>query len=240
MPAVKGYRSMLSAVYRHRGLDVTTDNDLRDLVRSYAIQVPRRVLSVPNWDLDIVLKALCQPPYESLRWADFRALTRKAIFLVSLATAKRVGEIQGINHLIADTQEGMLLAYLDNFFPKTDRADTPLPREFPLKALTPIVGWEDEERLLCPVRALKYYLRKTEEVDPRPRNLFLSCKDRRRPMSKNAISFFLRETIQHAHRTQPQGTYPRGDVRAHSIRGVATSMNFMKNRSFAAVLEAAT
>ena len=231
---------MLSAVYRHRGLDITTDHDLRDIIRSYANQVPRRVFTTPNWDLDIVLKALCAPPYEPLGRSDFRALTKKTIFLISLATAKRIGEMQGISHIIAWMGDNVLLSYMDNFYPKTDRADNPLPREFLLKALSPIVGHLEEERLLCPVRALKYYLARTKEVVPRPRNLFLACKDHRLPMSKNAISFFLRETIKHAHLTQPEATYPRGDVRSHSIRGVATSINFMKNRSFAAVLEAAT
>ena len=124
------------------------------------------------------MKALCSTPYEPLRLADFRALTKKTIFLVSLATAKRVGEMQGISYNIATIQEDVILAYLHNFFPKTDHADRPLPREFTLKALSPIVGSLDEERLLCPVRALKIYRRRTKEVTPRPRNLFLSCKDR--------------------------------------------------------------
>ena len=49
---------------------------------------------------------------------------------------------------------------------------------------------------MCPVRALKFYLEATKEVLPRPRSLFVSVRDKSRPLSKNAISFFLRETIQ--------------------------------------------
>ena len=40
--------------------------------------------------------------------------------------------------------------------------------------------------------------------------------------------------------TQPDAAYPKGDIRAHNIRAVSTSINFMKNRSLKAVLEAAT
>ena len=202
--------------------------------------MPRRTFTAPNWDLDIVLKALCLPPFEPLARANFRALSKKTIFLVALATAKRVSELQGLFHQVAYVQDDMMLAYREEFFPKTDTVDKPLPREFLLKALAPVVGRMDEERLLCPVRALKYYLDTTKRITPRHRNLFLACRDQSLPMSRNAISYMLRETIKEAHLTQPHATYPRGDIRAHSIRAVSTSIHFMKNRSLKAVLEAAT
>ena len=58
-----------------------------------------------------------------------------------------------------------------------------------------IVGKDDEERLLCPVRALKFYYDRTKSLKVRPRNLFLSPRDTSRPLSKNALSLFLREAI---------------------------------------------
>ena len=75
---------------------------------------------------------------------------------------------------------------------------------------------------------------------PRCRSLFVQLKKNHKAISKNGLSFLLRETIQEAHREQPDADYPIGNVKAHSIRAMATSVNFMKNRSLASVMEAAT
>ena len=109
-----------------------------------------------------------------------------------------------------------------------------------MKSLSEVVGRHDEERLLCPVRALKYYLKATESVSPRPRNLFLSVKQQTRPLSKNGLSFFLRDVIVSSHRSLSDQYLPLYKVKAHDIRGVATSLNFWKNKSLSSVMQAAT
>ena len=68
-----------------------------------------------------------------------------------------------------------------------------------------------------------------------PRSLFVSPR-RPRALSKNAVSFFLREVIHQAEAGQPEV----GPVRAHSIRGLSTSAAFHRNWSDARVLESAT
>ena len=78
---------------------------------------------------------------------------------------------------------------------------------------------------------------RTRNIPNRPRNLFISPRNPQRPISKNAISFFLRETIAEAGAlAEGGGRWPR----AHSIRGVGSSVSFWSNRSMAKVLEAAT
>ena len=241
--ALKGYRAMLGSVFKYRLPDLSTNMDLHDIIRSFDIKRPRRVVGLPNWDLDLVLKYLSGPPFEPLRQADFRALTKKTTFLVSLATAKRLGELQSLSKVVAFSgRKGRdaILSYLPEFLAKTEFVSKPLPREFTLKSLTDIVGRQESERLLCPVRALKFYLDRTKTLENRPRSLFVSCKDNGRGMSKNALSFFLRETIKEAHMTFQPEQYWRQDIRAHSIRAVATSLNFMRNHSLQTVIEAAT
>ena len=49
-----------------------------------------------------------------------------------------------------------------------------------------------------------------------------------RAMSKNAISYFLREVIVHSGASSESVAAPK----AHSIRGIATSSAFFKNWSF--------
>ena len=55
-------------------------------------------------------------------------------------------------------------------------------------------------------------------------------------MSKNGISFLLREVIVHSGASSGDVAAPR----AHSIRGIATSSAFFKNWSLSSVLEAAS
>ena len=88
---------------------------------------------------------------------------------------------------------------------------------------------------MCPVRARRVYLHKTGSLSP-PRQLFVSPHFPSRSVSKNGISYFSREVIHEAGAIRVEG----GLVRAHSIRGIATSVAFHRNWSVPSVLEAAT
>ena len=90
--------------------------------------------------------------------------------------------------------------------------------------------------MLCPFRALRIYLDRSASFSPLPRCLFLSPRRPSLALSKNAISFFLREVILEAEAGRPEV----GPVRAHSIRGVSTSAAFHRNWSVASMLESAT
>ena len=70
----------------------------------------------------------------------------------------------------------------------------------------------------------------------RPRHLFVSPHTPSRAMSKNGISYFLREVIHEA------GASRKVDVpvHAHSVRGIATSTALHKNWSISSVLDAAS
>ena len=151
-----------------------------------------------------------------------------------------MGELQAISKNVSFSGNNVFLQYRSDFVPKTDSASHPIPRDFELKALTDFVGRNDKEYLLCPVRALKYYLDRTGSFATRPRELFVNINDKFKAMKKNAISYTLRFLIKEAHERQPPEDYPRGDIRAHSVRAVATSLSFMKNRSVSQVMEAAT
>ena len=66
--------------------------------------------------------------------------------------------------------------------------------------------------------------------------LFVSPSRPSRPLSKNAVSFFLRDVISSAGASRPEV----GRLRAHDIRGVSTSVAFHRNWSVSTVLESAT
>ena len=119
VPTVKAYRSMLSAICRQRGIDLTNDPDIRDIISSCQIEVPKRTVLAPSWDLAKVLEALRSPPYEPLAEASFRELSKKTIFLLSLATAKRVGELQEVHRWVAFRGGDAILGYRSQFLAKT-------------------------------------------------------------------------------------------------------------------------
>ena len=95
----------------------------------------------------------------------------------------------------------------------------------------------EEGSLLCPVRALNIYLRRTSSFVVRASSLFVSPRSPSRPISKNAVSYFLREVISEAGVVRQDVAAP---LRAHSVRGVTTSVSFLQNWLISKVLEAAT
>ena len=93
-----------------------------------------------------------------------------------------------------------------------------------------------DDLLLCPVRSLSAFLDRISTIVNRPRRLFVSSKCPSRAMSKNGISYLLRELIVQSGASSQSGQVPR----ARSIRGIATSSSFFRNWSLRSVLEAAS
>ena len=103
---------------------------LRDLRRSFCIVRPRRPSMPPCWNLDILLRHLMSEAYEPLSSLSLQSLAKKTLFLVFLAMAKTVGELQALSKVVSSQGDDLILSYLPRFVAKTDRADAPLPRSF--------------------------------------------------------------------------------------------------------------
>ena len=91
LPTIKAYRFMLSAVFKFKIPSLVQDLIIGELLRSFAVQRSRTSQSFPYWDLNKVLTYLMSDAFEPLQDKDLRYITMKVLFLVSLATAKRVG-----------------------------------------------------------------------------------------------------------------------------------------------------
>ena len=103
----------------------------------------------------------------------------------------------------------------------------PLPRTFEVKSLGDFAAGLPEELLLCPVRSLSAYVTRTFQFVNRPRRLFLFPRCPSRAMSKNGISYLLREVIAQSGASSQSEQAPR----ALGIRGIATSSAFFRNWS---------
>ena len=89
--AIKGYHATLNSVLTLKGLDLAASRELSMLFRSFSRSVHPGEQCPPAWDVTLVLQSLTGPPYEPLRTVDERFLAHKTLFLLALASAKRVG-----------------------------------------------------------------------------------------------------------------------------------------------------
>ena len=235
--SIRGYRAMLSAVFRFHLLSLSSDPVLRDLLRSFRLSSAERFLRPPAWNLSVVRRFLKSSALEPLSRAPLCLLSQKMLFLLALATAKRVGQLQAISSIVTFVGLDACLSYVPQFMAKSKSLTHTIPRSFLVKSLSDFEAGLDDDLLLCPVRALRIYLDKTHStLSPIRHRLFLSPRRPSRAMSKNAVSSFLREVIHAAGASRPEV----GSVRAHEIRSVSTSIAFHWNWSVSAVLESAT
>ena len=240
------YHSMLSGVFRFILPELSSHFDLRDFLRSFRLERPLPSSHVPPWDPLLVLRFLRGPPFDPLSSCSLRDLTQKVLFHVSLATAHRVGELQAVSRDVSFSGSDLYLSYLPEFRAKTESSVNPLPRSFCVKSLTDFVGDLPDELLLCPVRALRVYISRVSSVSPRPRTLFVSPRSPTRSLSKNALSFFLRDLISCAYSSSSSASSgahsssSASSFRAHSVREVAASWAFSRNAPLSSILAAAT
>ena len=114
--SIKAYRSMLALVFRFKLPELGEHHVLRDLIRSFAVERPACAPLPPSWDLNIVLHHLMSSSYEPLESLSLRSLSKKTLFLVSLATAKRVGELQALSRLVPSQGSDLILLSIDSYF----------------------------------------------------------------------------------------------------------------------------
>ena len=135
LSTIKGYRAMLAAVFKFPLPEISSSPVLKDLIRSFEISAPRPIFPPPPWDLDKVLEFLSGPPFEPLARASFLDKTKKALFLLAMATAKRVSELQALSFSVSFQGEDLVLYYDPFFRAKTESVINPLPRSVVVPSL---------------------------------------------------------------------------------------------------------
>jgi len=218
---------------------------LGDFLKNLKQKIPVHKNNFPKWDLCVVLKGLRSEHFEPLDQVCLRNLTFKTVFLVALATAARVSELSALS-----AEEGFVRIKPDKskvtlrpqvgFLAKNQKA-TESPREMVIQSLQQHAQNTDPERLLCPVRAIRIYLERTNVFRKNRKKLFISyCEKGSKEITVNTISRWLRETIKLSYQVQKSSDIEKMyQVSAHEIRAIATSLLAWKNTSIAEVLRAA-
>ena len=94
--AILGYRSALNQIFILKGMNLANCKVISSLLRGFRNQCSPRDFSYPPWDIEVVLKYL-RDVLEPISTISIRDLTLKTVFLLALASTKRVSEINAIS-----------------------------------------------------------------------------------------------------------------------------------------------
>ena len=178
---IKGYRSMISHTlsFRHRS-SVCSDPMISELIRGFELKRPVSRSLTPKWDLACVLWSLTKTPYEPLEQASLTFLTWKTVFLLTLASAKRRSEIHALSvedgHIRFNAADGSVTLLCQSGFLAKTQLPSVAPTAFTIPSLARTCGQDDPDRLLCPVRALRFYLSRVKSLRGRRKRLFIPVK----------------------------------------------------------------
>ncbi len=227
--------------------DITQDSAISSLLLSFLRERPRSSSVLPKWDLSLVLMALTRPPFEPLASAEPKFLTWKTAFLTLLASGSRRGEVHALSRekISHDPRwRSIQLSPHGDFVSKTQLRSSGARafQAISIPALGPSLSPDlKEDRSLCPVRALKIYLSKTESKAKDKKLLFVAYKQGHRgDIHKNTLSGWVRKLIKYVYRTASGDVLPLANLSVHEVRAQAASLAFRGNVDMEDLLHACT
>ena len=220
---IEGYRTAIADKVGNSRINISKDENLSRLLDSK----PKGRRGVPTWNLSLVLHQLTQPPFEPLRKASLKHLTFKTVFLLAFGSGKRRSEIHAWVHRNIRHQEdwsNVSLSPSPSFISKNHLAKEGPACVAPviIPALAPSLDRSlKEDRSLCPVRALRYYLDKTKDLRSGKELVFVSFrKSFQKDIVPATVSSWIKQTIILCYQMSDQQAQQLHQVRAHDVRGV--------------------
>ena len=198
------HRTSVASVLRHWVYDPAADPHIKLLVRAFRLQrlVQRRIM--PKWDLHLVLLSLMRPPFTSQSEDDgessddvipLKWRTLKCLFLLALASARRRSYLHALSiapgrcaFARGNTQRQLVVSLLPEpgFLAKNQ-----LPTQAPEWITVPGIAHlnpTEPERMLCPVRQLKLYIRDSERIRGGRQRMFIHWNHSIRDIMRSHIS----------------------------------------------------
>ena len=188
---IEGYRTAIADKVGNVNINISKDENLTRLLDSFHRDKPKVRRGIPAWNLSLVLHQLTKPPFEPLRKASLKHLTFKTVFLLALGSGKRRSEIHAWIHKNIRHQEdwsNVSLSPSPSFISRNY-----LAKEGPTTSLDRSLK---EDRSLCPVRALRYYLDKTKDLRVGKELVFVSFrKSFQKDIMPATISSWIKQAI---------------------------------------------
>ncbi len=198
---------------------------------------PPRPLSVPPWDLEVVLKALSQPPFEPLTSVGLKELSLKTILLLALASAKRIGDLHAFSVSSDCIRFGPRdcsvtlwprLGYVPKSLSTSFRSQTVSLSALAAESSSPQRA--NAQTSVCPVRALRIYIDRSASF--RQSDQLFVCyggSTKGRAVSKQKLSHWIVDSIMEAYASQ--GLECPLHIRGHSMRAIASSWAWSRGMS---------
>ena len=238
LPTIRGYRSAIAAVHRgfSDGSGVSNSPFLTHLLKSFFLKRPANRRLTPAWGLPLVLDALAKPPFEPLCKASLHHLSIKTAFLIAIASGQRRSSIHALSNApghIRWERHGVRLIPKPSFIAKNQTDSSGAIEVF----LSPLSEFSSvkEDKVWCPVRALKWYLDRTK-VFRKNDQLFLISRQPYSPASRETISRWLVEAIQAA---GPEALLSENPPKAHETRSISTSWALFQGIPLEDIMKAA-
>ena len=179
---IDGYRTAIVDTLGPTAHHIAHNADLHRLLSSFHRDRPKSSRNLPKWNLSVVLNELTKAPFEPMKDTDLKHLPLKTALLLALASGKCRSEIHAwVTNKVSNLGQWEKVA----LFPSSDFiAKNQLAREgsqsvspVTIPALTTIVDRQfKEDRTLCPVRGLRYYLDRTKDLRGSRSHLFITFK----------------------------------------------------------------
>ena len=243
---IDGYRSAIADKLGNSTINVSKDENLTRLLDSFHRDRPKGRRGIPSWNLSLVLHQLTKAPFEPLKEASLKHLTFKTVFLLALGSGKRRSEIHAWLHKNIRDQSDFSKVSLypsPSFLSKNQLAkegpDSVAPAVIP--ALAPSLDRSlKDNRSLCPVRALRYYLDRTTDLRQNLKELvFVSFKKGfDKDISPATISSWIKQTVILCYELSDQEALSLHQVKAHDVRAFAASKAFQSGISLDQILSA--
>ena len=193
------------------------------------MQRPVQRSLTPKWDLSWVLSCLQKAPYEALHKASKLHVTIKTTFLLALATAKRCSKIQALamdaNHLRFNQSDVSVSLIVQIGFLAKNQLPSISPDPIVIPSLARTCKREQSDRFLCPIRALKFYLKMTSYYRQNRTRLFLPIKGNQ-DISKASVSRWVPYTIKLAYRKLTNRYISFLKIKAHGVWALSSSWVF--------------
>jgi hypothetical protein len=160
-----------------------------------------------------------------------------------MATSQRVSELHAIlRDDFAQPAPGdwssLSLRIDPSFIAKTEITSESM-KSVVIPALTPVLCGDMEEKLLCPVRALRFYMKATKPRRGKHTKMFLPLiSGKTDEISKQSISRWIRDTVRFAYSSANK--VPPEKIRGHDTRRLSSSWTVYNQVSIESIMKACT
>ena len=245
-PSTKeGYRTAIANLIGNDKVHFGKDENLTRLLDSFHRDKPKGRLGVPSWNLSLVPHQLTKAPFEPMRKASLKHLTFKTVFLLALGSGKRRSEIHAWLYRNIRHQENWSQVSLypsPSFLSKNQLARDGPASVAPvvIPAVAPSLDKTlKEDKSLCPLRALRYYLDRTKDLRAGKDLVFVSFrKSFQKDIVPATIASWIRQTVLLCYQLLDEEAQNKYQVRAHDVRAFAASKVFQGGVSLDQILSA--